>query len=157
MGKSRVFVGFSSDDIHYYHLMCAWKENKSFEFDFIDCQLNTSINSNNEAYIKRKCRERINMSGTFISLIGKNTKFKHKYVLWELEVAIEKECRIIGVNIDGSRQMNPNTCPSIIQNIGAIFVPFSDKIIYHALNNFKMKDEGNWRYIDEVYKNLGYQ
>lgn len=25
MGLPRAFVGFSSTDIHYYRLMCAWK------------------------------------------------------------------------------------------------------------------------------------
>lgn len=127
--SSRVFVGFSSTDIHYYHLMCAWKNNSKIDFNFIDCQLHEEIDSEDELYIKRKCRERINMAGTFISLIGGDTKSKHKYVRWELEVALEKGCRIIGVNLDGSRQMNSETCPKIIQNIGAIFVPLDRKSV----------------------------
>ena len=155
MGLPRAFVGFSSTDIHYYRLMCAWKNNSKIDFNFTDCQLNQEINSKDETYIKRKCRERINMAGTFISLIGKDTKSKHKYVRWELEVALEKGCCIIGVNLDGSRRMNPNTCPKIIQNIGAIFVPFSPKIIAYALENYQMNDRGNWIYIDELYKMLG--
>ena len=96
-------------------------------------------------------------SGTFISLIGQDTKSKHKYVRWELEVALEKGCRIIGVNLDGSRRMNPDTCPKIIQDVGAIFVPFSPKIIAYALENYQMHDSGSWHYKDFVYKNLGYE
>lgn len=157
MGLSRTFVGFSSTDIHYYHLMCAWKNNTRIDFNFADCQLNDEINSGNESYIKRKCRERINMAGTFISLIGQDTKFKHKYVRWELEVALEKGCRIIGVNLDGSRQINSNTCPKIIQDIGAIFVPFSPQIIAYALENYKMHDSRDWHYKDSVYQKLGYK
>ncbi|OSI16673.1 MULTISPECIES: TIR domain-containing protein [Neisseria] len=157
MGLPRTFVGFSSTDIHYYRLMCAWKNNTKFDFNFANCQLNKEINSENELYIKRKCRERINMAGTFISLIGQDTKSKHKYVRWELEVALEKGCRIIGVNLDGSRRMNPNTCPKIIQDIGAIFVPFSPKIIAYALENYQMKDSKNWIYKDWLYQQLGYE
>ena len=156
MGLPRTFVGFSSTDIHYYRLMCAWKENKHIDFNFTDCQLTQEINSENEYYIKKKCRERIEMAGTFISLIGEDTKSKHKYVRWELEVALEKGCRIIGVNIDGSRHMNPNKCPSIIQNIGAMFVPFSPAIIAHALADYKTETKGDWCYPDALYKRLGY-
>jgi hypothetical protein len=48
------------------------------------------IDSENEAYIKRKCRQRIVMEGTLISLFGQDTRSKHKYVRWELEVVKEK-------------------------------------------------------------------
>ncbi|WP_204378766.1 TIR domain-containing protein [Rodentibacter caecimuris] len=126
-------------------------------FNFADCQLDQELNSENEVYIKKKCRERINMAGTFISLIGQDTQSKHKYVRWELEVALEKKDRIIGVNLDGSCLMNPNTCPKIIQGVGAIFVPFSPRIIAYALKNYQMNGSGNWVYKDFVYQNLGYK
>lgn len=156
MGLPRTFVGFSSTDIKYYRMMQAWKAHEHIDFNFTDCQLGTEINSENEAYIKQKCRERINMAGTFAVIIGSDTKSKHKYVRWEMEVAIEKKCRIIGINIDGSRYMVDDTCPSIIKNIGAIFVPFSPKIVAHALNNYVMGSRDNFHYPDLAYKNLGY-
>jgi hypothetical protein len=40
------------------------------------------------------------MAGKYVLLIGKDTKNKYKYVRWEAEVAIEKGCTIIGVNLD---------------------------------------------------------
>jgi hypothetical protein len=49
------------------------------------------------------------MAGTFALLIGNDTRFKEQYVLWEAEVAIEKGCRLIGVNLDDWRVMNPST------------------------------------------------
>lgn len=157
MGLPRTFVGFSSTDIRSYWLMLAWKAHEHIDFNFADCQLDKEINSEDEAYIKRKCRERIDMAGTFAVLIGQDTRSKHKYVRWEMEVALEKECRIIGINLDGSRQMVKETCPPIIRDIGAIFVPFSPNIIAHALENYEMKDNGNWIYKDEVYQKLGYE
>lgn len=138
MGLPRTFVGFSSTDIRYYHLMLAWKGNENIDFNFADCQLHSEINSSDEIYIKRKCRERINMAGKYVLLIGEDTKNKYKYVRWEAEVAIEKECTIIGVNLDNSRAMDQKTCPPIIRDIGAIFVPFSPKIIAYAIQNHKM-------------------
>jgi hypothetical protein len=136
--------------------MQAWKKNENIDFNFTDCQLQDDIKSEDESYVKRKCRERIDMAGKFIQLIGEDTKFKYKYVRWEAEVAIEKDCTIIGVNLDGSRRMNKNTCPPIIRDIGAIFVPFSPKIIKYALENYKMHEDNNWHYKDKVYKRLGY-
>lgn len=157
MGLPRTFVGFSSTDIHYYRMMLAWKKNEHIDFNFTNCQLDKEINSEEETYIKRKCRERINMTGTFIALIGQDTRSKHKYVRWEMEVAIEKKCRIIGVNLDGARYMVDATCPNIIKNIGAIFIPFSPKIIAYTLENFKMHDKDNWHYKPEIYNKLEYQ
>jgi len=156
MGLPRTFVGFSSTDINYYGLMKAWKKNKNIDFDFTDCQLHNDINSDDENYVKRKCRERINMAGKFIQLIGEDTRYRYKYVRWEAEVAIEKGCTIIGVNLDGSRRIVEKTCPPIIRDIGAIFVPFSPYIIKYALENYKMHEDGNYSYKDEAYKKLGY-
>ncbi|OPA94976.1 hypothetical protein BFW87_13030 [Pseudomonas fluorescens] len=152
----RTFVGFSSTDIHYFRLMQAWKANERIDFNFVDCQLSTEIYSNNEDYIKRRCRERINMAGTYAILIGQDTRSKHKYVRWEIEVALEKGCRIIGINIDKSRRVVESTCPPIIRNIGAIFVPFSPKIVAFALEDYKMNKNDDYHYNDGVYTRLGY-
>ena len=152
---SRVFVGFSSEDKRYFDLMKAWKYNKNMDFDFIDLQIDKEINSDNEAYIKRILRDKITRSGTFIQIIGDNTKSKHKYVRWEAEVAIEKNCRLICVNINGDREMNSTLTPPILKNKGAMFVPFNASIIQYALDNFEKKDKGNWYYKNSVYKDLG--
>lgn len=157
MGLPRTFVGFSSTDINYYRLMTAWKANNSIDFNFADCQLHSELNSTNEAYIKRKCKERINLAGKYVLLIGQDTKSRHKYVRWEAEVALDKGCTIIGVNIDGSRSMVRETCPPIIRDIGAIFVPFSPKIVAYAIQHYEMHyDNDNYHYVDHVYRQLGY-
>lgn len=156
MGLPRTFVGFSSTDIRSYWLMKAWKENENIDFDFTDCQLHDDINSEDENYVKRKCGVRINMASKYILLIGKDTRYKYKYVRWEAEVAKEKGCTIIGVNLDGSRKMVEETCAPVIRDIGAIFVPFSPHIIKYALENYTMHEKDNYNYKDEVYKKLGY-
>ena len=156
MGLPRTFIGFSSTDITHYRMMLAWKANEHIDFNFTDCQLQSEIRSEDERYIKSKCRERINMSGTYVMIIGKDTRSKHKYVRWEAEVAIEKNCRIIGMNLDNSRKVNTETCPPIIRDIGALFVSYSPKIVAHALEHFTMGEEGkNYHYPDTVYAKLG--
>ena len=160
MGLPRAFVGFSSSDIRSYHLMKAWKANTRFDFNFSDCQLHTAINSTNEAYIKRLCRERISMAGTFISLIGKDTRFKKTYVELEIEVALEKNCRIIAVNLDRNhhdgRRINNLLTPEPLKNVGAIFIPFSPDIIAFALEDHTRKPNDNYHYLSHVYERLGY-
>jgi hypothetical protein len=157
MGTPRTFVGFSSTDISKYWLLRAWKKSENIEFDFCDCQLREELNSENEEYIKRKCRDRLDMAGTYIMLIGEDTRHKHKYVRWEAEIAIEKECRIIAVNLDQWRTVNESTCPLVIRNVGAVFIPFSAKIINHALKHFVRKQRDYCYYTDEFYKQLGYR
>lgn len=152
---SRTFVSFSSSDIHHFRLMQAWKGHEHIDFDFIDMQLNQGINSTNEAYIKSLLRKKITNSGTFIQLIGNDTKSKHKYVRWEAEVAIEKNCRLIGINLNNLRYMDDNLTPVILKNKGTIFVSYSPKIIKFALDNFPKKENDNWYYEDHIYKNLG--
>ena len=156
MSLSRTFVGFSSTDIRDYWMMLAWKENQHIDFDFADCQLKDEIRSEDETYIKRKCRERINMTGAYIMLIGQDTKWKYKYVKWEAEVAIEKKCRIIGMNLDHSRRLNRDLCPPVIQNIGAIFISYSPKIAAYALKNYKTGEPGkDYFYPDTTYEKVG--
>ena len=96
------------------------------------------------------------MAGKFIMLIGEDTRSKHKYVRWELDVGIEKGCTIIGVNIDKSRAIVEDKTPPIMKGIGAIFVPFNAKIIAYAIENYKMGEKGkNYQYLPETYKTLG--
>lgn len=152
---SRTFVSFSSSDIHCFRLMQAWKGHDHIDFDYIDMQLNRGINSENEAYIKSLLRNKITNSGTFIQLIGNDTKSKHKYVRWETEVAIEKNCRLIGVNLNTKRLMDDYLTPPILKDKGAIFISYSPKIIKFALDNFPKKENDNWHYEDHIYKNLG--
>lgn len=156
MGLPRTFVGFSSTDTHMYRTMCMWKSNENIEFNFCDCQLEQALHSEDENYIKQRCKEQLNMAGTYIMLIGQDTRYKHKYVRWEAEVAIDKKSRLIAVNLDGWRKRNDATCPPIITNVGAIFVPFSAKIIAYALEHWDKRTSDAWFYKDDVYTELGY-
>jgi hypothetical protein len=143
-------------------MMCAWKKNENIDFNFADFQLEEAIDSENEYYIKSVCRDKIRRTDTFILLIGTDTWQKTVYVKAEVEVAIEKGCRLIGVNLDHWRSMNPYTCPPFFLTVGALFVPFSPQIVARAL------DPAEWQrptpphfqhywFLDRVYKELGYE
>jgi MTH538 TIR-like domain (DUF1863) len=160
MPLPRTFVGFSSTDIVQYRMMCAWKANEHIDFDFADFQLEQAIASEDEYYIKRVCRNKIRRAETYALLIGRDTCTKTKYVRWEVEVAIEKGCRLIGVNLNHSR-FKDAFCPWFFMDKGALFVPFSPCIVAKALEPWKRNPRmsgqtDNWSFNDNFYTSLGY-
>jgi len=155
MNLPRTFVSFSSSDIRYYHMMRAWKASENIDFNCADFQLEERINSSNSYYIKTQCSNKIRRSDTFVLLIGNDTYTKTEYVKAEVEAAVEKGCRLIGVNLNHSRAKD-HFCPSFFANKGAIFVPFSSKILSKALFS-EIRDSGDWYYNDDFYRKLGYE
>jgi hypothetical protein len=160
MPLPRTFVGFSSTDIGQYHLMCAWKAHEHIDFDFADFQLDEAIASEDEYYIKRVCRNKIRLADTYALLIGQDTFRKTTFVKWEVEVAIEKGCRLIGINLNNSR-FKDYLCPWFFAEKGSLFVPFSPRIVAKALEPWKRPplEPGqldNWYFNDNFYTALGY-
>ena len=153
----KAVVGFSVLDIEYYRQMLAWKGKEGIDFFFTDCRLDEEADHEDEAIIKTKARQRIGTTGKYALLIGEDTRYKYNYICWEAEVAIEKGCTIIGINLDGARQIVERRCPPVLKNIGAVFVPFSPRIIAYALVNFRKRAQGNWHFQDSVYRELGYR
>jgi hypothetical protein len=161
MALPRTFVGFSSTDIHYYWMMCAWKAHEDIDFNFADFQLDDAIDSEDEQYIKRRCREKIQLSDTHVLLIGNDSFTKTTYVKWEVEVAAEKGCRLIGVNLNDCRFADW-LCPWFFSDRGALFVPFSSRIVAAALEPwvrppFPPSSTSNWYFVDYAYTYRGYQ
>jgi len=124
--------------------MKTWEGLRGFDFKFINNGIHESPECNNIKHVKSLCRSRIKKGDIYIILIGNDTRSKHKYVRWETEVAVEKECTIIAVNLNGSRYMNPKLCPPVVNDIGAIFVAFSPEIISHAISNYKNPPAENY-------------
>jgi hypothetical protein len=160
MALPRTFVSFSSADINSYHMMCAWKAHENIDFNFADFQLDEAINSSNPSYIKTVCRDRILKSDTFILLIGADTFMKTTFVKSEVEVAVEKGCRLIGVNLNHWRIQSP-LCPAFFANVGALFVPFSPKIVARALDTayWQRPDpqlSDHYYFGEHIYVSLGY-
>ena len=99
--KNKVYISFDGDnDIHYYRLMKAWKQNDNSNFNFYDAHdLNTARDSSEEESIKRQLRVRFQNSKTFV-IIGESTRYLYKFVRWEMEQALALDLPIIGVNLN---------------------------------------------------------
>lgn len=163
--RNKVFVSFDGDnDIHYYRLMRAWKQNDNSPFNFFDAHdINTALDSSTEATIKRRLSERLANSRVFVSLIGERTRYLYKFVRWELEQAIERNLPIIGVNLNGRRARDDDRCPPVIRDALAIYVGYSPKILQYALEHWPdqhqelqaARKSGPYYYRNSIYGSLG--
>lgn len=136
--------------------MCAWKAHEHIDFNFADFQLDEAINSQTPFYIKSVCASKIRRADTFVLLIGNDTHTKTVFVKDEVEAAVEKGGRLIGVNLNNC-QFKDRLCPNFFANVGAMFVPFSSRIMAEALT-WQPSGSFPWYYFpDEVYTSRGYQ
>ncbi|WP_278554717.1 TIR domain-containing protein [Parvimonas micra] len=168
--KNKIYVCFDADeDMDYYNLLKAWNKNENFDFLMYNAhELNNLRDGSKEQTIKRKLKERLDNSKLMIVLIGKNTKYLYKYVRWEIEKAIELGIPIIAANIvkdeNGKykRNVDNDNCPKILKETTALHIPFREKIITKAIdewpdihtNYINKKEIGPKIYMDFVYKDL---
>lgn len=163
--RNKTYVCFDADtDMRWYQLMKAWKENDNIAFDFQNAhEINSVRDGSSEETIKRRLRERLENTRVLVVFIGQNTKNLYKYVRWEIEYAIEKDIPIIAVNLNDKKSVDEALCPPILRDKLAIHIPFGQKIMNYALNNWpashaKHKLEGKteaFHYVDSVYRDLG--
>ena len=162
--RNKVFISFDGDnDIHYYRLMRAWKQNDRTDFNFFDAHdINTARDTSLEATIKARLRERLLNAKVVVSLIGDNTRYLYKFVRWELEQSLSLGLPIIGVNLNGKRSQDSDRCPPVIRDSLVVYVSFKSAILQHALENwpdefYRSKRQGvtGPRYYDDnVYTRL---
>jgi hypothetical protein len=157
MPLPRAFVGYSSSDIGSYQLMKSWRETEGIDFDFHDCQLHLVDRNNNEAHVKEVCRARIIGAGAYLMLIGEDTFWKDRYVQWEAHVARMKGCRMIGVNLNHKRCIDPALTPEVLRNSGAMFVPFSPLAVQAAMGCDVRRDQQNYELTEEWYEANGFE
>jgi hypothetical protein len=162
--RNKTYVCFDADnDIHYYRLMTAWKENERIAFNFHNAhEINNLRDGSSEETIKRKLRERLQNTKVLVVLIGDHTKNLYRYVRWEIEFAVEKDIPIIGVSLNKKKRMDDKLCPPLLKPELAVHIPFGQKIVNYALNNWPAShekhrrdgDTGPYYYKDSVYENL---
>lgn len=163
--RNKTYVCVDGDnDLRYYYLMCAWKQNDGMAFNFYNAhELNTARDTSQEESIKSQLRVRLRNSKVLVVLIGSQTRYLFKFVRWEMEQALVLGLPIIGVNLNGLRQQDTDRCPPIIRDELAIYVTFNASILQYALENWpsshrSYKSQGKtgpYFYYDSVYERLG--
>ena len=163
--RNKTYVCFDADnDIHYYRLMLAWKQNDNTDFQFYNAHdLNRLLPTSNEETIKRKLRQRLLNTKVFIVLIGQSTQYLYKFVRWEMEQALGLDIPIIAINLNGKRQMDEDRCPPIIRDKLVIHVSFNARIVQYVLERwatryYELKQQGTCEpryYPAKAYEELG--
>ena len=161
--RNKVYVSMDADnDLHYYYLMKAWKQNDNTEFNFYDAHDLNNIYDKSEESIKAGLAERFRNTKIFVLLVGDHTRYLYKFVRWEIEQALKREIPCIIVNLNGLRYKDDERCPPIIRDKLAIHISFNSKILQYALENWptfyennKNNNTSSYHYTDETYKRLG--
>lgn len=94
--RNKVYVCFDGDnDIRYYWLMLAWKQNDNTSFSFFDAHdLNSALDTSLEETIKRKLRERLRNAKTFVVLIGESTQYSTNSCAGRWSRHLASTCRL---------------------------------------------------------------
>lgn len=135
--RNKAYVCFGGDeDMNYYRTLQMWDANKNIDFDFNNAHDLTNIRVHEEDNIKRNLRERMKNSKIVIVLVGDKTKNLYKYVRWEIELALEMDIPIIVANINGNNGIDCNLCPPILKDKTVVHIPFKQKAVMYALENW---------------------
>ena len=160
------YVVFDGDEDKWaYGRMKGWNALENIDFDFRDAHELDSMTAwaLGEEYVKKQLRQRMENSSAVIVLIGEKTKNLHKFVRWELDLALELGLPIVAVNLNEKRFKDPDRCPPIIRDECVVHIPFKMKAIKFALDNWpeefkKMaaaaRAQGARVYYDEHYRKL---
>jgi hypothetical protein len=164
---SPVYVVFDGDEDQWaYRFMKGWKANDNVGFDFEDAHDldGMTARAHDEQYVKSKLRERMQKSTAVVVLVGKKTKNLHKFVRWELDLALELGLPIIVANLNEKRELDVELCPPIIREECAVHMPFKMAAIQGALKlwpaqfrgmNAFEKQKGARAYSADVYRSWG--
>jgi hypothetical protein len=147
--RNKVYFCMDYDNDGFaYNRIKGWNAHKNIDFKFLNVhELNTIRPWSNEDTIKRNLRERLKNTKIMLVLVGEKTKYHHKYVRWEMELALSMDIPIVAVNLNGKNRIDYNLCPPILRGKRVVHIPYSKEAInfmldnwYNAYHNPKFKD-----------------
>jgi hypothetical protein len=170
--RNKTFISFASEDIHYYRLMCAWRNNTKFDFDFYDAHdINVARDSSQAETINRRLRERLVNTKQVIMLIGDVTRRKaanpNTFVYYEARTILRLGLPIIFANVNRSRGAETHRIPEVLLEQYTMSTSFGPTILRYALDRFpedflanlvrpaEKRKTGPHYYKQSVYDELG--
>lgn len=139
--RNKTFISFASEDIHFYRLMCAWRENTRFDFNFYDAHdINVARDSSQAETINRRLRERLLNTKQVIMLIGDVTRKKaadpDTFVYYEARTILRLGLPVIFANVNRSREAEPHRIPEVLLDQYTMSTSFGPTILSYALDHF---------------------
>ena len=163
--RNKTYICFDADtDMWAYRFMKGWKNNDNIDFDFHDAHdLNNLREGSSESTIKAKLKERMKSTKLLKVLVGEKTKNLHRFVRWEMEIALILDIPIVAVYLNGSKTLDSSVCPPIIRNELVLHIPYKQVAMKWAIDNWidnrkhhrSKKESGPIVLTDKLYKELG--
>lgn len=165
--RNKTYIAFASEDISYYRMMEAWRENENIDFDFFDAHdLYVSRDTSKPETIKSNLRERMKNAKQFVLLGSANAKRKGgdggSFLAYEVETMVSLSLPVVVANLDGDRTVDRAFIPKPIldDDYYTMSVSFQPKIIKYALDNYGVEFNGSdnvgpYYYKSSVYEELG--
>lgn len=94
MAKKRVFISFRAEDRSKVNGLRLLNANDSFDIEFYDESVRKEIQSQNNDYVRRKIREKINRTSLTLCMVSAETHTS-EWVDWELEESYAKTHTVI--------------------------------------------------------------
>lgn len=148
--RNKTYVAFASEDIHFYRLMEAWRDNDKIDFSFLDAHdLFVSRDTSRPETIKRNLRERMKNAKQIVLIGSANAKKKggdgKSFLAHEVAVAIEFGLPVVVANHDSDRNIDKNFIPKPFLSVDyyTVSVSFQPSIIKFALDNYAPAFQSN--------------
>lgn len=164
--RNKTYVAFASEDIRYYRLMQAWRENEHIDFEFFNAHdLATARDTSQPETIRRRLRERLNNTKQVVALGTSTGKSKagdgKSFLFYEIETITKLNLPVVVANLNQDRTVNKGLIPQrfLDENYYTVSVSFQPKIIQYALDNYvptyaKSDKKGPHQYPAKVYEDL---
>lgn len=105
MAKKRVFISFRIEDKNKVNGLRLLASNNKFDIEFYDESVRTEIKSQDEAYVKRRIRDKINRTTVTVCMVSELTHTS-TWVDWELEQSYDKGNTVIFMGLkDGPNRL----------------------------------------------------
>lgn len=165
--RNKTYVAFASEDIRYYRLMEAWRDNNNIDFTFLDAHdLFISRDTSRPETIKRNLRERMKNAKQVVLIGSADAKAKGSdgisFLAHEVKVMMEFNLPVIVANHDADRSVDKAFIPKPLleANYYTLSVSFQPKVIIHALDHYApafaaSDSKGPYYYQAGIYTKLG--
>lgn len=165
--RNKTYVAFASEDIKYYWMMEAWRDNEHIEFDFFDAHdLYKARDTSKPESIKARLRERMKNAKQFVLLGSSVAKRKgsdgKSFLAYEVETMVNLDLPVVVANLDGDRTIDENFIPTPLLDASyyTLSVSYQPKIIKYALDDYAVtysasSNAGPHQYKASVYEQLG--
>jgi hypothetical protein len=165
--RNKTYVAFASEDIKYYWLMTAWRDNEHIDFNFHNAHdLAQARDTSLPDTIRRSLRLRLANTKQVVALGSAKGKSKagdgQSFLFYEIETIVRLNLPVVIANLDGDRSIDKNFIPQRFLDEGyyTISTSFQPKIIQYALDDYApafptSSNTGPYYYKSSVYGRLG--